>query len=163
MQVIHLLGLIAGLALLSTGYGEDDKHRKKSTATITPTPYTPKPPATPSTPQKPKSTHSERNSEYTREPYRPRTERDYEPWRTNRSSPPAKSTKSTTPKTQAAKTTAKPAEAARDPALKRCDDLKRRMEQLVREEGFGGDAARQQRIAAEKRSLYQEELRFGCI
>ena len=164
MRLIHLLGLIAGLALLGTGYAQDDKHRKKSTATIAPTPYTPKatPPAPPPTPQRPKSNHSERSSEYTREPYRPRTERDYEPWRTNRASPPAKSTSSARPKTQAVKNTTTQKPEPRDPALARCDKYQQRMEQVIREEQRGGDPARMQRLAEERKQVYQETMRAGC-
>ena len=155
MPVVHLFGLIASLAVAGAVYAqasmraEDDKPRKKATL--------PAPP----TPPKPRPTTNE-NREFTRPPYRPHTERDYEPWRTQRNTPAPRSSSTPAPRTQPAKTPAKPAEA-RDPALARCDDLKRRMEQLVREEGFGGDAARQPRIAEQKRALYQEELRYGCI
>ena len=154
-HAIPLLGLIAGLALSGAVYAQasmradDEKQRKKATLPAPPTPHKPKPVT--------------REREFTRPPYRPHTERDYEPWRTQRNTTPAPRPSATpAPRTQPAKSTAKPAEA-RDPALARCDELKRRMEQLVREEGFGGDAAHRQRIAEQKRALYQEELRYGCI
>ena len=145
MHVFHILGLIAGLAIAA---GDDDKQRKKTAGT--PLPYAPPP----------KTRPSNENSEYTRPPYRPRTERDYEPWKANRSSPPPKPAPPKAPKTQAVKNTTKP--EPRDPALARCDDFKRRMEGVIREEQRGGDSARMQRLADERRKIYQDELRAGC-
>lgn len=169
MHAIQLLGVLAALAFSSAAFAqasirsEDEKHRKKPTTSSAPTPHAPPKARTQAPPTPPKPHPVTRSNEFTREPYRPRTERDYEPWRGNRQSTPPRTSSPSTPKTQSVKSTPKPAETPRDPALARCDDLKRQMEQLVRQEGFGGDAARQQGLAAQKRALYQEELRSGCI
>jgi hypothetical protein len=148
MPAVHLIALVAGLALAAAAYADDDRQKKK--ASHKPLPYTPPP----------KTSPSNENSEYTRPPYRPRTERDYEPWKTNRSSPLPKPAPPKAPKTQAVKNTTKP--EPRDPALARCDDFKRRMESVIREEQRGGDPARMQRLGDERRKIYQDELRAGC-
>ena len=159
MHAVQLLGAIAGLAFIGAAYAQASLRGG-------PTPTTP-PSSTERSdddwrfPAKPKAQTP--SSTYTAPPrYRERTEREYDQRPTERPSPPPRSSSTSTPRTQPVKTPAKPSEA-RDPALARCDDLRRRMEQLVREEGYGGDASRHQRLAEQKRSLYQEELRFGCI
>ena len=143
MPAVRLIGLVASLAFAAAAYADEDRQKKKASHT---------PP--------PKTSPSKANNEYTRPPYRPRTERDYEPWKTNRSSPPPKPTPPKAPKTQAVNNTTKP--EPRDPALARCDDFKRRMESVIREEQRGGDPARMQRLADERRKIYQDELRAGC-
>src|SRR5437867_12149108 len=75
--------------------------------------------------------------------YRPSTERDYEPWR-RQPKPPPKSTPQ--PKTQPATSASTP--ESRSPALARCDDFRRRMEQVIREEQRGGNPARVKALAA---------------
>ena len=147
-KLVHLIGLVAGLVFAAAAYAEEDRQKKKTSHT--PLPYAPPP----------KTSPSNANSEYTRPPYRPRTERDYEPWKTNRPSPPPKATPSTAPKTQAVKNTTKP--EPRDPMLARCDPYKQRMENVIREEQRGGDPARMQRLAEERKRIYQETLRAGC-
>ena len=103
----------------------------------------------------------EDENRYTRPPYQPKTERDYEPWRSNRESKPAKPTATPkTPKTQAVTTTTKP--EPRDPALARCDEYKRRMEKVIREEQRGGDPAHMKRLGEERKKVYQDTLRAGC-
>ena len=42
----------------------------------------------------------------------------------------------------------------RDVTLSRCDELRRRMEQAMRDEARSGD---------QRRAIYQEQLRAGCI
>ena len=46
--------------------------------------------------------------------------------------------------------------------LARCDTYKQRMENVIREEQRGGDPARMQRLAEERKRIYQETLRAGC-
>jgi hypothetical protein len=53
---------------------------------------------------------------------------------------------------QPTRTTASP--PVRDVTLSRCDELRRRMEQAMREEARSGD---------QRRAIYQEQLRAGCI
>lgn len=165
MHALHFLGVIAALAFASAAYAQrsdDDRQRKKPSSRAS-TPYAPKATTPAPTPPKPRTHPSNPNREYTREPYRPRTERDYEPWRANRQSKPPKTTSSSpsTPKAQPARSAAKPAET-RDPALARCDKYRARMEQVIREEQRGGDPARMPRLAEERKQVYQETMRAGC-
>jgi hypothetical protein len=105
---------------------------------------------------------STRNDDEYKPPiYRPRTERDYEPWPTQRKSTATPKKSTPAPKTQAAKTAPPPAEV-RDPALARCDQFKKRMEQVIREEQRGGDPVRMQRLGEERKKVYQDTMRAGC-
>ena len=172
MVAVQLLGLIAGLACMSAAFEaraqaplrggpppattpsvererperDDDRPRERRRTIEQPSaPLSkPKPPA---------------SSTYTAPPRtRERTERDYDPRPAPRPSVSPKSTSA--PKTQAVRSTVAP--PPRDPALARCDEFRRRMEQVMREEMRGGDPVRMQRLAEERKRIYQEELRAGC-
>lgn len=124
-----------------------DPARKKAS----PPPSTPervKPQASQPKPSQPKSSPT-----YVAPPQRARIERErvHEPRPTPRPSTPERSAASPA-QTQPARMTARPPE--RDASLARCDELRRRMERAMRDES---------RTVDERRAIYQEQLRAGCI
>ena len=95
------------------------------------------------------------------------TEREYDwaapsnPQPKRERSKPSSSKSTAAPKAKPEKTST-PAPPPRDPDLARCDEFKKRYEQVIREEMRGGDPVRMQRLAEERKRIYQEELRAGC-
>ena len=96
-----------------------------------------------------------------------RPERDYVPKTfTHRNPPPTKrsSPASSSPKSkQAQPTSAWTPAPPRDPDLARCDDFRRRLEQVIRQEGHAGSSAAVERLAQERQTIYRAQLRGGCI
>ena len=142
MRAIPLFVLVATVGFMNAPHAQTrdervtEPPRKKSASPSMPDTVKPKAPAQPSASQ-PRSSP----------PHRTRVEREHEP----RPTPGAQPTRDIT----------RPPE--RDASLARCDDLRRRMENAMREEMRGGSAARMQQVSAERRSIYEQQLRAGCI
>jgi hypothetical protein len=148
MHATRLIGLVAALAFTDAPDAQTRDERFPAPprkATPSPMPYKAKPES-----HQPKGSRPATGQPASRPPHRPHVEREYEPWPRPRASTPVRAAPPAA-QTQTTRTTAPP---ERDAALAYCDELRRRMERAMRNES---------RSADERRAIYQEQLRAGCI